>query len=331
MRRPRGRIDVRPKRVVNRIIQALALDPSWGFARDVRRLIWDHRAHSLAILAVTVVQELAALWPVSLLGQLVDRLQSGDLGNTVWLLLGASLLYPAVVRGNVILRHKMFYETGFEKRVELTLKVALKGESTDIETAGAAHTRVVNAASGITMAAYHVLGDFTPVIIKVVVVSGSLLAYNRLLGLAYLLSLGIPALLTVLFNTRLRVLRDTIYSIISEASGAGVRVISDQGQATTQQRFKDVMRERKDVLVALVRKSQLFLGARQATLVGSQFLVVFLALGMREKIGLTPGDFTKIVGYTAQVAAAFIGAASVVDAIISHMRAYHVYARVHGT
>ena len=331
MRRPRGRIDVRPKRVVNRIRQALALDPSWRFARDVRSLIWDHQAYSLAILAVTVVQELAALWPVSLLGQLVDRLQSGDLGNTVWLLLGASLLYPAVVRGNVILRRKMFYETGFEKRVELTLKVALKGESTDIETAGAAHTRAVNAASGITNAAYHVLGSFTPVIIKIVVVSGSLLAYNRLLGLAYLLSLGILALLTVLFNTRLRVLRDTIYSIISEASGAGVRVISDQGQATTQQRFRDVMRERKNVLVALVRKSQLFLGARQATLVVSQFLVVFLALGMREKIGLTPGDLTKIVGYTAQVAAAFIGAAYVVDSIISHVRAYHVYARVHGT
>jgi len=65
--------------------------------------------------------------------------------------------------------------------------------------------------------------------------------------------------------------------------------------------------------------------------VGSQFLVVFLALGMREKIALTPGDFTKIVGYTAQVAAAFIGAASVVDSIISHVRAYHVYARVHDT
>jgi len=175
------------------------------------------------------------------------------------------------------------------------------------------------------------LGSFTPVIIKIVVVSGSLLAYNRLLGLVYLLSLGIPALLTVLFNGRLRVLRDARYSIISEASGAGVRVISDQGNVATQQRFRDIMRERKNVLIALVRKSQLFLWARQAILVGSQFLVVFLALGMREKIGLTPGDFTKIVGYTGQVAAAFIGAASVVDSIISHVRAYHVYARVHGS
>ncbi|HUV93302.1 MAG TPA: hypothetical protein VMX14_00545 [Anaerolineae bacterium] len=330
MRRSRGRIDVRPKRLVNRIRQALVLDPSWRFARDVTRLIWDHRAYSLAILAVTVVQELAALWPVSLLGQLVDRLQSGDVGNTVWLLLGASLLYPAVVRGNVILRHKMLYETDFEKRVELTLRVSARGDSTDIEAASAAHTRVLNAVGGIVSATYHLLGDFTPVIVKVVVVSGSLLAYNRLIGLAYLASLGIPALLTVLFNSKLRVLRDAQYSVMSEASGAGVRVISEKGQATTQQRFKDVMRERKAVLVALVRKSQLFLCGREVTLVGSQFLVVFLALSMRSKIGLTPGDFTKIVGYTGQVAAAFIGAASVVDAIISHMRAYHVYARVHG-
>ena len=331
MRRPRGRIDVRPKRVVNRVRQALVLDPSWRFTRDVTRLIWDHRAYSLAILAVTVVQELAALWPVSLLGQLVDRLQSGDLGNTVWLLLGASLLYPAVVRGNVILRHKMLYETEFEKTVEFTLRVSARGDSTDIETASAAHTRVLNAVGGIVSATYHLLGSFTPVIIKVVVVSGSLLAYNRLIGLAYLASLGIPALLTVVFNSKLRVLRDAQYSVMSEASGAGVRVISEKGQATTQQRFKDVMRERKDVLVALVRKSQLFLCGREVTLVGSQFLVVFLALSMRSKIGLTPGDFIKIVGYTGQVAAAFIGAASVVDAIISHLRAYHVYASVHGT
>jgi hypothetical protein len=52
-------------------------------------------------------------------------------------------------------------------------------------------------------------------------------------------------------------------------------------------------------------------------------------LRMRVRVGLTPGDFTQIVGYTAQVAAAFIGAASVLDAIVSSSRAYHVYTQAH--
>ena len=330
MRRLRGRIDARPRRLLSRTRQKMSLRSGWQFVRAVAELIWEFRGYSLAILVVTVFQELAALWPVSLLGQFVDGLQSGEIGNIVWLFMGASLLYPGIARGNVMLRHKMFYETNFEKRVELTLKVSARGDSTDIEAASAAHTRVVNAVSGITNATYHLLGSFTPVIIKVVVVSASLLAYDRLIGLIYLISLGIPALLTVLFNSKLRVLRDAQYSVISEASGAGVKVISEKGNATIQRRFRDIMGERKGILIALVCKSQLFLYVRQAVLIGSQFLVVFLALSTRKTIGLTPGDFTKIVGYTAQVAAAFISAASVVDAIISYMRAYHVYAQAHG-
>jgi len=331
VKRPRGRIDLWPKRLLNKIRQEMSLRSGGQFAVAVTRLIWEFRAYSLAILVVTVFQELAALWPVSLLGQFVDGLESGEVGNIVWLLMGASVLYPGIARGNVMLRHKMFYEADFEKRVELVLKVSNKGESTDIEAASAAHTKVVNAVSGITNATYHILGSFTPVIVKIVVVSGSLLAYNRLIGLVYLGSLSIPSLLTVLFNGKLRVLRDARYSVVSEVSGAGVKVISDKGNVAILQRFQEVMREKKSVLIALVCKSQFFLYVRQVVLIGSQFLVVFLALSMKEEIGLTPGDFTKIVGYTAQVAAAFLGAASVVDAIISYMRAYHVYAQSHGT
>jgi len=329
--RLRGRIDLRPRRLVNRMRQELSLSSNWQFVAAVARLIWDFRGYSLAILLVTVAQEIVALWPVSLLGQFVDRLQSDQLGSVVWLLLGASVLHPAIVRGNVMLRHKMFYETDLKKRVELTLKVSDKGGHTDIEAAGAAHTRVINAVSGITNVTHHVLGSFTPVIIKIVVVSGSLLAYDRFIGLAYLASLIVPALMTILFNSKLRVLRDTQYSVISEVSGAGVRTISEKGNPAIQQRFLQVMEERKKVLIALVCRSQSFLYLRGVVLVGSQFLVVFLALSQRHRLGLTPGDFTKIIGYTAQVAGAFLGAASVVDTIIGYTRAYHVYTQAHGT
>jgi hypothetical protein len=46
-------------------------------------------------------------------------------------------------------------------------------------------------------------------------------------------------------------------------------------------------------------------------------------------LGLTPGDFTRIIGYTTQVAAAFITTASTLDAIVSYSRAYHIYAQAH--
>jgi hypothetical protein len=80
------------------------------------------------------------------------------------------------------------------------------------------------------------------------------------------------------------------------------------------------------VLIALVYKDQFYVYLREVALVGSQFLVVFVALSLRDTIHITPGDFTKIFGYTAQVAASFISAASCLDAIISYSRAYHVYA-----
>ena len=330
-----GRADLWPKRMAHRFAQRLKLTPSGSFAADVSRLIWGHKAFSLAIGLVTIGQEFAALWPVSLLGQLVDRLQTGEIGNVVWLLMGASLLYPAIVRGNVMLRHKMFYEADFEKRVELILEASERGtdtgDSVDAEEAGAIHTRVINAASGITNAAYHVLGSFTPVLIKVFVVSGNLLSYNRLIGLAYLCSLSIPLLMTVLFNRKLRVLRDTQYRVISEVSGAGIRTISEKENSSARRRFMGIMKERKRILINLVLTHQSSLYAREVALVGSQFLVVFLALGLRERLNLTPGDFTRIIGYTTQVAVALIGAASVLDAVISHSRAYHVYAQAQGT
>ena len=325
------RLDLRPARYLSRLRASLLLTPNWRFFRDVGRLVWEYRAYSLAIIAVTICQELAALWPVSLLGQFVDRLGTDELGHVVWLLMLASALYPGIVRANTILRHKMFYETDFQKRVELVAQEAAQSQSDEVEAAGAAHTRVLNAVSGITNATFHVLGSFTPVIIKVVVVAGNLLSYNRTLGLAYLGSLSVPAAMTVLFNRKLRVLRDAQYSVISKSSGAGVKLIAKRGEAKSSERFREVMQERKNVLISLIIRSQGFLYLRQAALVGSQFLVVFLALAMRQRIGLTPGDFTRIVGYTAQVAAAFISAAATLDAIISYTRAYHVFAQAHVT
>lgn len=320
----------RPRWIIARLDALWGADRNWQFARVVGGLIWEHRRYALAILGVTVLQELSALAPVRLLGLFVDRLSGGDLGSVVWLFLGASLLAPAVARANVILRHKMFYETDFSQRVELTLAEAAHMTEADMESAGEANSRVANAVSGITNAAYHVLGSFTPVIIKIAVVAASLVAYNRLLGAVYLASLIVPLVLTLIFNDRLRVLRDAQYSIISRLEGAGVRVIT-QGDAGTMERFRRTMRERANVHITLVARHQITLLVRQAALVGSQFAVVFLALYLRSRIGLTPGDFTMIVGYTTQVAAAFIEAAACLDAIVSHSRAYHVYADAHGT
>jgi ABC-type multidrug transport system fused ATPase/permease subunit len=292
-------------------------------------LVWEYKRWSAAIIVVTIMQEVAALWPVNLLGRFVDGLQANDLGNVVWLFLGASLLYPGIVRANVILRHKMFYESDLQKRVELTLQESDLGECQDVEAASAAHTRVVNAVSGITNVAYHILGSFTPIIIKIIVVSGNLLAYNRMLGLSYLASLVIPMVMTVLFNNRLRVLRDAQYSVISAVSGTGVRVIAERDNEPVRHKFLGSMRERTNIFISLVSRSQCFLYAREITLVGSQFLVILLALQMRQRIGLTPGDFTRIVGYTTQVAVAFINTAVILDAIISHSRAYHIFAQAH--
>ncbi len=302
---------------------------SWQFFADIGRLIWEYRLYGLAILAVTIIQELVALWPVQLLGEFVDRLQSGDLGHVVWLFFGASLLYPAIVRGNVILRHKMFYETDYQKRVELTLQVADEEEAKDAEAAGAAHTSLVQAVSGVTNATYHLLGSFTPVIIKIVIVSSRLVSYNIILGVTYVGSLVVPVLLTILFNNKLKVLRDTQYSVISESSGAGIKALVDRDNTSARERFVNVMRERKRVLITLVSRSQTFLYVRQAFLVGSQFLVVAIALRMREEIGLTPGDFTQVLGYTTQVATAFLNAVAFTDNIVAYSRAYHVHRQKH--
>lgn len=320
-------IDPSPRRLANRLLAEFKISPNYFFCRDVVKLIWEYRWPSLIIVVVTVMQEVTALWPVTLLGQLVDRLQTGQLGNVVWLLLGSTLLYPGIMRANIILRHKVFYNTDYQKRVELTISESDRGSCRDVEEAGTAHTSILNATSGITNATYHILGSFTPIIIKIIVVLGKLLAYNQTLGWIYLASLLVPAIMTVLFNSKLRVLLSTQYSVINRASGTGVRTIAEREDTTVRKRFLKVMNERRDVLIALVSKSQIYIYIREVALVGSQFIVVFMALAMRERLGLTPGDFTKIVGYTAQVAVAFITAATVLDAIVSYSRAYYVFAK----
>ncbi len=321
----RGRL----RGIAARIESRMRLNPNWLFVRDVARLIWRYKMYGLAILLVTIFQEIVALWPVTLLGQFVDRLQTGDVGYVVWLFMGASVLHPAVMRGNIILRHRMFYETDFEKTVELTLQEAGHSGNDDVELASTAHTRATNAAAGITNATYHVLGSFTPIIIKIVIVSGSLLAYSRSIGVAYLASLSVPLLMTLLFNDRLRVLRDAQYSVISRASGAGVKAIADKGSVASRDKLSGALRERKEVLTSLVCKSQIFLYIRRVALVGSQFLVIFIALHLRERLGFTAGDFTKIAGYTTQVTVAFLNTAAYLDAIISYSRAYHVFIQAH--
>jgi len=302
-------------------------DINWQFASHIAKLIWDYKWYSSAIIVVTILRELAALWPINLLGQFVDRLQSGNLGNIVWLLMGASLLYPTIVLGCTILYLKMYHETDLQKRVELILKEADKSSDSSAEAAGSARMRAINAASGIVEATHHVLVSFTPIIVKIIVVSASLLVYNRLIGTAYVASLSIPILMTILFNSKLRVLRDKQYSVLSEASGTEVEVIVSKDNLKARNKFKSITKERKEIQMSLAYRSQLFLYLRQIMLVGSQFLVVFLALGIKDKIGLTPGDFTMIVGYTGQVAVALISAVSVVDTMLSYSRAYHVFAK----
>jgi len=311
-------------------VKAVELRTGRQFFGDVFRLIWEYRAYSLAIVLVTGLQEVAALWPVSVLGEFVDRLGAGDVGNVAWALMGVSLLHPAVVRGNAVLRHKMFYETDFKKRVELTLRLRARGGEVDLEEAGAANSRIASAVSGMTNATYHVLGSFTPVVIKIVVVAASLVAYNRLLGVVYVGSLAVPLAMTFAFNLMLRVLWDAQFSTTARAEGVVMKTLTGVLSAEQERRFRSVMMERKRILVELVARNQIFLYLREAMLVGSQFLVVFIALGMRNQLGLTPGDFTRLVGYTAQVGVAFINAAACLDAIVSHSRAYHVYARASG-
>jgi len=326
-----GRIYLSAERLSQRFKLEYAMNPLWQFVGNIASLIWEYRWYSLAIFVVTIFQEIAALWPVNLLGEFIDRLDTGAMGNTVWLLLAASLFYPALLRANVILRHKMFYETDFRKRVELVLQASDAGRWTDSESAGALYTKAVNAVSGITNAVYHILASFTPVIIKIAIVSGNLLRYNRLLGLSYLGSLAIPLAMTFLFNKVLRVLLDSQYAAIGESSGLGIKAIAEKDNAEVRAKFTHVMRVRTDVFISLLARSQFFLYVREAVLVGSQFLVVFLALSMREQLQMTAGDFTKIVGYTTQVAAAFISAASCLDAIVSYSRAYHIYAAAYNT
>ena len=329
MTKRRGRIRSRVERIRQQIKFELAFNPVWQFASNVFGLIWEFRWYSLAIIAVTIFQEFAALMPVNLLGEFIDRLGTGNMGYTVWLYMAASLFYPGLLRANVIFRHKMFYETDFRKRAELILAASDAGKWTDSEAAGAAYTKTINAVSGIINAVHLMLASFTPVIIKIVIVAGNLLQYNRTLGLTYLGSLIIPAAMTILFNKQLQVLRDSQYSVIGEASGLGIKVVAEKDNKEARTRFEKIMGIRKDVLIALVTKSQFFLYIREATLIGGQFLVVFMALSMRQRLNMTPGDFTKIIGYTAQVAAAFINAASSLDAIISYSRAYHIYAEAY--
>jgi len=266
--------------------------PNGGFWRDVFGLIVDYKWYALAVLAVTAVQEVIALWPVNLLGEFIDRFSSGDLGNVVLWFMGASLLAPLVMRGNVILRHKMFYETDFAKRVQMTLEMCDEEREIDPEEAGQTNARIANAVSGITNATYHVLGSFLPVII----------------------------------NKRLRVLRDDQYGLINQVEGAAIRTITDPKVPAHRERLRDVLRRRKDVYVELLSRHQWYLYLRYGALIGAQFLVVFLALAQRTQIGLTAGDMSRIIGYTTQVAGAFLEAAACLDAIISFSRAYHVYA-----
>jgi ABC-type multidrug transport system fused ATPase/permease subunit len=297
--------------------------PGTQFASDIWIMIRQYPWYSVAILAITVLQEITALWPVNALGHFIDGLQSDDITSSFLLLIGTSVLAPGVARLNVIVRHKMFYHTDFQSRVEMTFRVP--PGSADVETAGKVNSRIANAVGSITNAAYHVLGSFTPVIIKVVVVSGSLLAYNRMLGWVFVASLTVPVAMTITYNVWQRRLRDHQYSAVSRAEGIGTRLISAPDHGGAKTRFLRLMRERRDILFAIVARSQTALYAREVGLLASQFAVVAIALSMRHELALTAGDFTRVIGYTAQVSIAFINAAACLDAVVSYSRAWHVY------
>jgi hypothetical protein len=120
-------------------------------------------------------------------------------------------------------------------------------------------------------------------------------------------------------------LRDTQYAIGGQVSGMGMKALACKHDLQARAEFEAQTRERKGVLQKLLTASQLYIYSREAVLVISQFIVVFMALGLRDRLGLSAGDFARIVGYTTQVAAAFVGAASTLDSVISFSRAYHVY------
>ena len=286
-------------------------------------MLWQYRWLSLVILAVTVLQEITALWPVNALGHFIDRLQSEDIIQSFMILIATSVVAPGVARLNVIIRHKLFYQTDFQSRIEMTLRLPTAAQN--VEDAGKVNSRIANAVGSITNAAYHVLGSFTPVIVKVVVVSASLLAYNSVLGWSFIASLSLPITITIAYNVWQRRLRDHQYSAVSRAEGIGTRLISAPDHGGAKTRFLRLMRERRDVLFTIVARSQLSLYVREIGLLASQFLVVGLAISMRKSLGLTAGDFTRVIGYTAQVSVAFINAAACLDAVVSYSRAWHVY------
>lgn len=329
---PPKRRGMRARREARRLtMQRAKASTHWHFFAGALHLLWEYRRYSIPSLSITVFQEIAALWPAKLLGQFVDGLESGDLGNVVWLFLGASVLYPLVLRTNVVISNRMFYQMEAQKRIEWTQRVGRRGDcADDAEKAGTAIIRIVNAVSAMCHLAFYSVRSIAPIFVKVIVVSGALLAYSQVLGLTYLASLAIPIIMTIAYNKRMRVLRDAQYSLISEATGTGVKTIADGGSEESRSRFLGVMLRRRKVLFSLVAKSQLANFFRTAVLVGSQFAVVFIALAMRKQLGLTPGDFTTIVGYTGQVAAATLGAASVVDTIVDMTRAYSVFVQAHG-
>jgi len=303
----------------------------WHFFVGGMRLLWDYRGYSLTSLGLTILQEIVALWPAKLLGQFVDRLQTGELGNVVWLFMGASVLYPIVLRINVIISNKMFYEMELQKRIEWLERVGLRRDCAgDAEKAGSAVVTITNAVSAMCHLAFYSVRSVAPIFVKVIAVCSALLAYSRVLGLTYLASLAIPIAMTISYNKRMRALRDTQYSLAGESNGAGVKTMIEGKNEETRNRFLQIMVKRRNVLFALLAKSQIATFLRTTVLTGSQFVVVFIALAMRQQLGLTPGDFTTIVGYTSQVATATLGAASVIDTIIDLSRAYTVYVQAHG-
>ena len=59
------RINLSAERISRLLKQKTTHDPAWQFVRDVFGLIWEYKWYGLAIFAVTIFQEFAALWPVN--------------------------------------------------------------------------------------------------------------------------------------------------------------------------------------------------------------------------------------------------------------------------
>lgn len=300
-------------------------DATKRFLRDVFRLLWQYRGLSVLVLGVTIGQELSSLWPYSSLGKCVDKFQSKEIFLAVVVFVLANGVHLLVSSLSGILRNTLKFDLECFLRIKLVSEEGGKGIWRDAKGAGRVNTLILNAISGLVQAADYLLGSFIPVLIKIGVVSADFMRYSWLLALAYLLSLLIPGAITIYINRKLLKLRDLQYKTDSLAGGEGVQTLLGSNSEGHNQALRDSTQERKRVQISLTVSSQVLNLLRTLSLAGSQLIVIFLAVYRRQELGLTAGDFTRLINYMVQVAGSFLGVASMIDALATFSRAHATY------